>query len=187
MADAEADAAFLSSMQAADYEHTEGLNTIPGNDSVEQIESDEYDPDVQDSFLPDPQNQASSVVDSPIASRPTSTNPKPVSFPAPNSASDHANGDRPTTSTSVKSSTSAAFPTKGNTASTASANSPRSATSKPRLPNDTIGILEDRIKEDEKGDVDAWLGLINEHKKRGKLDDVRKVYERFFAVFPHAV
>lgn len=56
-----------------------------------------------------------------------------------------------------------------------------------RLPHDRIGILEDRIKEDPRGDLDAWLNLINEHKKRGKLEDARAVYERFFIVFPSAV
>ena len=65
--------------------------------------------------------------------------------------------------------------------------SPISAIPKARLPHDKIGILEDRIKEDEKGDLDAWLSLIGEHRRRGKLDDARKVYQRFFAIFPSAV
>ena len=61
------------------------------------------------------------------------------------------------------------------------------ATPKARLPHDKIGILEDRIKEDPRGDLDAWQSLINEHKKRGKLEDARNVYERFLLVFPSAV
>ena len=64
---------------------------------------------------------------------------------------------------------------------------PVSATPKARLPHDKIGILEDRIKEDPRGDLDAWQNLINEHKKRGKLEDARNVYERFLVVFPSAV
>jgi cleavage stimulation factor subunit 3 len=56
-----------------------------------------------------------------------------------------------------------------------------------RLPHDRVGILEDRIKEDPRGDLDAWLSLISEHRKRNKLDDARAVYERFFKVFPSAV
>ncbi len=56
-----------------------------------------------------------------------------------------------------------------------------------RLPHDKIGILEDRIKEDLRGDLNAWLSLLDEHKKRGKFDDARTVYERFFEVFPSAV
>lgn len=64
---------------------------------------------------------------------------------------------------------------------------PPSSTPKARLPHDTIGILEDRIKEDPRGDMDAWLSLIGEYRKRGKLDEARSVYERFFAVFPAAV
>ena len=60
-------------------------------------------------------------------------------------------------------------------------------TTKPRLPHDRIGILEDKIKEDEKGNLGAWLELIAELKKRGKNEEVRKAYERFLAVFPMAV
>jgi cleavage stimulation factor subunit 3 len=56
-----------------------------------------------------------------------------------------------------------------------------------RLPHDRVGILEDRIKEDPRGDLDAWLSLISEHRKRNKLDDARAVYERFFKIFPSAV
>ena len=62
-----------------------------------------------------------------------------------------------------------------------------SAAPKARLPHDKVGILEDRIKEDPRGDLDAWQNLINEHKKRGKLEDARNVYERFLVVFPSAV
>lgn len=58
---------------------------------------------------------------------------------------------------------------------------------KARLPHDRVGILEDRIKEDPRGDLDAWLTLITEHRKRNKLDDARAVYDRFFKVFPMAV
>lgn len=58
---------------------------------------------------------------------------------------------------------------------------------KARLPHDRIGQFEDRIKEDPKGDVEAWLALIDEHRSRNKLDDARAVYERFFKVFPQAV
>jgi cleavage stimulation factor subunit 3 len=58
---------------------------------------------------------------------------------------------------------------------------------KARLPNDRTGMLEDRIKDDPRGDLDAWLSLITEHRKRNKLDDARAVYDRFLKVFPHAV
>lgn len=58
---------------------------------------------------------------------------------------------------------------------------------KARLPQDRIGILEDRIKEDPRGDLDGWLSLIDEHRKRNKLDDARAVYERCLKVFPQAV
>ncbi|KAJ9367669.1 hypothetical protein DTO282E5_7666 [Paecilomyces variotii] len=55
-----------------------------------------------------------------------------------------------------------------------------------RLPHDRVGILEDRIQEDPRGDIPAWLELINEHRSRNKIDNAREVYERFFKVFPQA-
>lgn len=67
------------------------------------------------------------------------------------------------------------------------ATTPSIAAPKIRLPHDRIGILEDRIKEDPRGDLDAWLNLIGEHRKRGKLEDARKAYERFLGVFPSCV
>ncbi|KAL9079522.1 MAG: hypothetical protein Q9157_001580 [Trypethelium eluteriae] len=57
---------------------------------------------------------------------------------------------------------------------------------KARLPNDRVGILEDRIAEDPRGDLDAWLSLINEYRNRDKIEDARAVYDRFFEVFPTA-
>jgi cleavage stimulation factor subunit 3 len=58
---------------------------------------------------------------------------------------------------------------------------------KPRLAQDRVGILEDRIAEDPRGDIEAWLGLIEEHRRRHKHDEARAVYDRFFKVFPSAV
>lgn len=58
---------------------------------------------------------------------------------------------------------------------------------KARLPHDKIGILEDRIAEDPRGDIDAWMALIHEHESRSKLDDARAVFERFLQVVPTAV
>jgi cleavage stimulation factor subunit 3 len=59
-----------------------------------------------------------------------------------------------------------------------------SAASNSRLAHDTIGILEDRIKEDPRGDPEAYLELIDEYKKRYKQDEVRASYERYLEVFP---
>lgn len=56
-----------------------------------------------------------------------------------------------------------------------------------RLAHDRVGILEDRIKEDPRGDSEAWMELIAEHRRRNKFDEARDVYERFFKVFPMAV
>jgi len=58
---------------------------------------------------------------------------------------------------------------------------------KPRLPQDHIGIFEDRIAEDPRGDMDAWRGLISEYTKRAKYPELRALYERFFKMFPGCV
>jgi cleavage stimulation factor subunit 3 len=67
------------------------------------------------------------------------------------------------------------------------ASNPALAASRGRLPHDRVGLLEDRIKEDPRGDIAAWLELIGEHRSRNRLDNARDVYERFFQVFPSAV
>lgn len=78
-------------------------------------------------------------------------------------------------------------PTPVPTVSTGNAAKSTTAKRKKRLPQDVVGQLEDRIADDPKGDVDAWLGLIDEYKRKGKFDDARATYERFFVVFPTAV
>ncbi|KIW00857.1 hypothetical protein, variant [Verruconis gallopava] len=57
---------------------------------------------------------------------------------------------------------------------------------KARLPQDRVGILEDRIAADPRGDTDAWLSLIEEYKQRNKIDEVYETYERFLKIFPQA-
>lgn len=64
---------------------------------------------------------------------------------------------------------------------------PQSAPIVQRLAHDKVGQLEDRIKDDPKADTDAWMTLIAHYKEKDQPDNVRKVYERFFAVFPTAV
>lgn len=56
-----------------------------------------------------------------------------------------------------------------------------------RLPQDRIGILNDRIQEDPRGDIEAWLGLIEEQRKRHKHDEARDVFNRFLEQIPTAV
>lgn len=59
--------------------------------------------------------------------------------------------------------------------------------SRGRLAHDRVGILEDKIQEDSRGDIPAWLELINEHISRSRIDGAREAYERFLKVFPFAV
>ncbi|KAJ5674104.1 RNA-processing protein HAT helix [Penicillium macrosclerotiorum] len=58
--------------------------------------------------------------------------------------------------------------------------------SRGRLPHDRVGILQDRVDEDPRGDIPAWLELISEHRSRNRLDSAREVYERFLKLFPDA-
>ncbi|KAK3715587.1 mRNA 3'-end-processing protein rna14 [Vermiconidia calcicola] len=55
-----------------------------------------------------------------------------------------------------------------------------------RLPHDKVGQLEDRIKEDPKADTEAWRELIKHYREKGQLDNARRMYTRFFEVFPTA-
>lgn len=52
---------------------------------------------------------------------------------------------------------------------------------------DPVTLLEARIKEDPRGDMDAWLNLMTEYRSRSRLDELRKVFHRFLEVFPQAV
>lgn len=63
---------------------------------------------------------------------------------------------------------------------------PDSPTAQGRLPYDRVGILQDRVDEDPRGDIAAWLELIAEHRSRNRLDSAREIYERFFKIFPTA-
>ena len=65
--------------------------------------------------------------------------------------------------------------------------SPSTIVQNARLPLDRVGMLEDRIAADPKGDTEAWLLLIDEFKRRNKIKEMRDTYERFFIVFPTAV
>lgn len=51
---------------------------------------------------------------------------------------------------------------------------------------DIVTILEERTKDDPRGAMDAWLDLIAELRSRNNIEDTRKVYERFLAVFPQS-
>ncbi|KAL2261287.1 hypothetical protein VTK26DRAFT_4478 [Humicola hyalothermophila] len=56
----------------------------------------------------------------------------------------------------------------------------------PSAPVDKIAQLEDRIQQDPRGALDAWLALIAEHRAKNDVEGARQVYERFFTVFPQA-
>ncbi|KAJ5793650.1 RNA-processing protein HAT helix [Penicillium paradoxum] len=70
--------------------------------------------------------------------------------------------------------------------STLSTSVPDSPASKGRLAHDRVGMLEDRIQKDPRGDIPAWLELIAEHRSRNRLDSARETYDRFLEIFPMA-
>lgn len=58
----------------------------------------------------------------------------------------------------------------------------------PAIPSvDPVVLLEARIQEDPRGDMDAWTSLMADHKRRSRVDDLRRLYNRFLEVFPQAV
>ena len=154
-----------------------GADGDPGHAHDAQIDSsDEYDP-TQDVSLPE-----QSLPDSASRSSPPRVNhspPQPIASTTPAGDLDQQSTMADPTSKQV------------DTNITKSPISPPQVSppdaARSRLPHDTMGILEDRIRDDPKGDMNAWLSLIDEHKKRGKIDEIRKIYDRFFVVFPQAV
>ena len=52
---------------------------------------------------------------------------------------------------------------------------------------DRTAVLERRVKQDPRGDMDAWLGLIEEYRRRNSMDDLRSAYNRLLEVFPQSV
>lgn len=81
--------------------------------------------------------------------------------------------------------TSSAAPNNGND-KTLAASLP-AANTQQVVPQDKVVVLEDRVREDPRGAMDAWLALLREYRDRNNINDARKTYDRFLAVFPQAV
>lgn len=130
-------------------------------------------PDVQ---LHSAQDQGASSVSASVA----------VNESAPSIASVPVNGTTPVPDATKPASSLTIDPARQATASVTPA--PLSASlPKARLPQDRIGILNDRIQEDPRGDIEAWLSLIDEQRKRHKYDEARDIFNRFLEQFPTAV
>ena len=52
---------------------------------------------------------------------------------------------------------------------------------------DRITQLEDRVRDDPRGAMDAWLALIAEYRSKNNIEQSRQIYDRFLGVFPQAV
>ena len=65
--------------------------------------------------------------------------------------------------------------------------SPVAANPQQKVAQDKAAVLEDRVRDDPRGAMDAWLALVREYRDRSKINDARKAYDRFLAVFPQAV
>lgn len=57
---------------------------------------------------------------------------------------------------------------------------------KARLPHDVVGILEDRMS-DNNLEFDAYFQLIKHYQEKAKLDEARSVFERLLRVLPTTV
>ena len=55
------------------------------------------------------------------------------------------------------------------------------------VPTDRTTLLESRVKQDPRGDMDAWLSLIEEYRRRSNMEELRSAYNRFLEVFPQSV
>lgn len=129
-----------------------------------------------------------------------SSTPASNSLPAePTQASDslpHSPLHAPTTTQEVQGAVlNVPLTSQANTAPAASVeapdSSPRVAAAQPsngiKPPQDVVTTLEERTKDDPRGAMDAWMDLIAELRARNNIEDIRKVYERFLAVFPQSV
>lgn len=129
-------------------------------------------PDVQ---LHSAQDQGASSVSASVA----------VNESAPSIASVPVNGTTPVPDATKPAGSLTIDPARQATASVTPA--PLSASlPKARLPQDRIGILNDRIQEDPRGDIEAWLSLIEEQRKRHKYDEARDAFNRFLEQIPTA-
>ncbi|ODM19252.1 mRNA 3'-end-processing protein rna14 [Aspergillus cristatus] len=129
-------------------------------------------------------NQSTSTPDVSLQESATSQNAPNSSYPSV--AASTSNNDTPTAA-GQNLYGSQALQSDSVQASAAPTPTPESpSASKSRLPHDRVGILEDRIQEDPRGDIPAWLELINEHRSRSRIDGAREVFERFLKVFPFA-
>lgn len=52
---------------------------------------------------------------------------------------------------------------------------------------DKIAQLEERVRDDPRGAMDAWLSLIAEYRSKNDIEKSRLIYDRFLAVVPQAV
>jgi cleavage stimulation factor subunit 3 len=117
---------------------------------------------------------------------PVSTSASPV--PTPSLQSSVPTQGKPTTPLPPTTQTlQPTAPTLSTAASTITAPAQAPTSLPARLPHDKVGQLEDRIKDDPKGDATAWTSLIDHYREKGQHDFARNVYERFFKVFPYAV
>ncbi|KAL6707419.1 mRNA 3'-end-processing protein rna14 [Coniothyrium glycines] len=133
--------------------------------------------------LPNPDVQLHSAQDQGAASFSASV---AVNEHAPSVASSVPNGSTPVPDATKSGALYALNVTSARQSAAPATPVPSSSLPKARLPQDTIGILEDRVAEDPRGDIEAWQSLISEHRRRHKNDDARAVYERFLKVFPTA-
>lgn len=184
----------------------EDVQTQPSDEQVDQnaqvshVSGDTADSASEDGGDYDPESISFDPAP-PVAEKAASATP---SQPAPSKpkmsggfiveASDDEDDDGPTQEepTQPQNATAPTITTTTTTTTTDSGLPTPSADASSRMPPaiaalDPVVLLEARVKEDPRGDMDAWLGLMADHRRRSKLTEVRNVYSKFVEVFPQAV
>lgn len=167
---------------------TRGGFEVDDEGENEGINDDSQDDDVYDPSMPLEFNGSAPVVDQALLDR-TSHSPQQENgmTPVPVQADTTLANIASSAPLNINQKSAAATPVQPLIPNQASPSESLSALPKSRLANDVVGILEDRIKDDPRGDIAAWLELIEELKSRNKETEVRAKYEEYLKVFPLAV
>jgi cleavage stimulation factor subunit 3 len=140
------------------------------------------DSDSEDDDTPAPGDSGMAVAASSYQANPHTTSPLQTSVTLPRGAApasskqDHA---------AQQSKSPATAPSNGH--GQASAAPVPAVNAQQKAPQDRIAILEERVREDPRGAMDAWTALMREYRERSKIEDARRTYNSFLTVFPQAV
>ena len=178
----------------APHSHASGDAADSGSDD----DGGDYDPE---SVLLEPSNPVPSNKPPPPSSSPNPAQQRPVSKPKVSGGflvevsdeedddeEDEESGDTPEDTPRPASTAQAQEAAKEPPKPEAATNPAPPADAPPAFGGlDPVALLEARTREDPRGDMDAWLNLIANHKRTNNLEALRGAYNRFVEEFPQAV